>query len=220
LSESLSVNEADCQTLSPGQTTEALCDCRDDTVHDRVMADLSLAKRCLAGEVGAWEQLYSQCQGTLLAAIGNMLGPRGADLSLTDEIAARVWYALVANDGQLLERYGATYYEVGLTTFLQALAKNEIARYFRSETRRRKRECLVVTQESSRQDGLADDIDAALSEFLVTLTPMERRFARRRLLKRADQSHPLADAEKRLSARSYRRWASRIRRKLIGFLES
>ena len=68
-------------------------------------ADGLLAKRCLAGEVAAWEELYAQCHEPLLISIRIMLGPQSADASLVDEIAARVWYALVANDGKLLSRY-------------------------------------------------------------------------------------------------------------------
>ena len=64
-----------------------------------------LAKRCLSGEVAAWEELYAQCHEPLLVSIRIMLGPQSADATLVDEIAARVWYALVANDGELLSRY-------------------------------------------------------------------------------------------------------------------
>ena len=50
-------------------------------------------------------RLYAQCHEPLLLSIRIMLGPRNTDANLVDEIAARVWYALVANDGELL---GAT----------------------------------------------------------------------------------------------------------------
>ena len=36
------------------------------------------------------------------ASVRIMLGPQSGDADVVDEIAARVWYALVANDGELL----------------------------------------------------------------------------------------------------------------------
>ena len=78
---------------------------KDDVETEGICADGLLAKRCLAGEVAAWEQLYAQCHEPLLVSIRIMLGSQSADANLVDEIAARVWYALVANDGELLSRY-------------------------------------------------------------------------------------------------------------------
>lgn len=92
-----------------------------------VHADLLLAERCLAGEPAAWEEFYTQCHEPLLVSVRIMLGPQGSDANLVDEIAARVWYALVANDGELLARYkpdqGAR-----LITFICKLAKDQIVR--------------------------------------------------------------------------------------------
>ncbi len=62
-------------------------------------------ERCLAGEVAAWEELYAQYHDVLLASVRCFLGQARSDHNLVDEIAARVWYALVANDGALLAKY-------------------------------------------------------------------------------------------------------------------
>ena len=77
----------------------------ENAVKAGLSADAALASRCLAGDVAAWEELYAQCHEPLLVSIRVMLGPQSADASLVDEIAARVWYALVAKDGELLARY-------------------------------------------------------------------------------------------------------------------
>ena len=210
-------NEVDFQPLPQGRATGAFTDSADDADRDGVLADLALAERCVAGEVAAWEQLYSQCHIALLAAIRKMLGPRGADFSLADEIAARVWYALVAKDGDLLKQYAARY-TVRLVTFVRALAKNEIARHFRSESRLRKRERLAGTQKSCRDNSLAAESGASLSEFLMTLTPAERGFANTCLLN--CDHHTYSVVQRRSSTRNYRRWATRVLAKLSDFLGS
>jgi hypothetical protein len=140
----LSNNEPDSRALSARRVAGSFSECADDTDHEGIMADVALAKRCVAGEVAAWEQLYGQCQLRLLAAIYTMLGPQGADLTLAHEIAVRVWYALVADDGELLKRYSPKY-GARLIAFMRALARDEISRHLRSERRRRERDRRVAT---------------------------------------------------------------------------
>ncbi len=82
-------------------------------------ADQRLAKRCVKGEVLAWEELYGRFHDPLCTAIRGMLGSGGADLSRIDEIAARVWYALVRDDGELLNRFDPARH-TRLTGFLTA----------------------------------------------------------------------------------------------------
>jgi hypothetical protein len=94
-----------------------------------VHADSLLAKRCCAGEPAAWEQFYAQCHEPLLASIRMMLGLQSSDANLVNDIAARVWYALVENDGALLARYKPDQGTM-LITFMCALAKDQIVRYF------------------------------------------------------------------------------------------
>jgi len=200
--------------LSAQRAAESLSDCADETDHEGILADVALAKRCVAGEVAAWEQLYGQCHDTLLGTIRKMLGPHGADFSSVDEIAARVWYALVANDGELLRRYSPKY-GARLGTFMRALAKDEISRHLRAERRRRKRERRAAVKKSSREQSVAAEMNASLSEFLVTLSPAERGFADSYLLAPANQ--PLPVAEPRPPATSFWRLTSRIRKKLIDF---
>ena len=127
-------NERDSHTLSAQQAGQSRSECDDDTDHEGIVADVALAKRGVAGEVAAWEQLHGQCHDALLATIQNMLGLQGADGGLTDEIAARVWYTLVANDGELLQRYKPKY-GARLITFIGSIAKDEVSRHLRSERR-------------------------------------------------------------------------------------
>ncbi len=184
---------------------------KSDVARVRLRADGLLAKRCVAGEVPAWEELYAQCHDRLRSSVRIMLGPQSSDEDMVNEIAARVWYALVANDGELLAQYdprrGAK-----LITFMRVLAKDEIVRYFRAEMRRRKRK-LAALRERSRRHG--EDVEQPMSllpEFLGTLTPHERAFCNSYLM-----AEPSGTTEHEYSKANAWQLTHRIHRKLLRF---
>ena len=181
--------------------------------HDLLVADSRLAKRCLAGEPAAWEEFYAQCHRPLLVSIEVMLGPDRADPNLVDEIAARVWYALIENDGRLLARYdprrGAR-----LITFLRAVAKSEVCRHFRRQCRRRRREWIALGGRPPHQPADDAEMTATLGEFVQTLTAGEREFYEDHLA-----GHPASRGwvtREPLSANA-RQLTRRIRKKLLRF---
>jgi len=178
----------------------------------RLRADGLLTKRCLAGEVAAWEELYAQCHDPLLVSIRIILGPQNVDASLVDEIAARVWYALVANDGELLSRYKPSR-GARLITFMRALAKDESVRYIRAEVRRRNRELTALRERRQHPDQEGAQPVNALGEFLGTLTPHERVFCNDYLL-----AIPTGEVEQTYSKSNIWQLSHRIRRKLLRFL--
>jgi hypothetical protein len=173
-------------------------------------ADGLLVERCVAGEVAAWEQLYAQCHEPLLVSIGILLGRQSSDASLIDEIAARVWYDLVANDGELLARYDASR-GARLITFLRALAKDEIVRHFREEVRRRNRELSALRERPRQQEKTLGQQLNSLAEFLCTLTPQEKTFCSEYLL-----AEPAAEGP--YSSASIWQLSHRVYHKLLGFL--
>jgi DNA-directed RNA polymerase specialized sigma24 family protein len=175
-------------------------------------ADKLLAGRCLAGEVAAWEELYNQCHRPLQIAIRVMLGRQSADESLVDEIAARVWYALVANDGELLSRY-KPWRGARLITFMRTLAHDEFVRYVRSEVRRRNRELIALGERTHNQSHDGAQQANPLTEFLGTLTPKERVFCNDFLL-----AAPTGTVEESYSRANIWQLSHRIRRKLLRFL--
>ncbi len=183
----------------------------EDTDVTGTHGDGLLAERCLAGEVAAWEQLYAQCHQPLLVSIGILLGRQSSDANLADEIAARVWYALVANDGELLARYDATR-GARLITFLRALAKNEIVRHFREEVRRRNRELSAIRERPRHQERTLSQQVNSLTKFLCTLTPQEKVFCSDYLL-----AEPAA-AEGPYSSASIWQLSHRVYHKLLRFL--
>jgi hypothetical protein len=177
-------------------------------------ADGLLAERCLAGEVAAWEELYGQCHEPLLVSIRIMLGGQSKDVNVVDEIAARVWYALVAKDGERLTRYdpkrGAR-----LVTFLRALAKDEMARHFRGEIRRRKREVVALRGRRKHHRHHAGPPADSLAEFLPTLTPREQVFCNDYLL-----AEPSVAAEQPYTSANVWQLTHRIYQKLLRFLNA
>lgn len=179
-------------------------------VRDRQMVD-----RCLAGEVAAWEGLYAQCHSGLLVSIRILLGHGESDENLVDELAARVWYALVANDGELLARYDAAH-GARLSTFLRAIAKDLVGRHFRTENRRIRREREAVIERPRHGEPAGDGGVESLTRFMATLSPQERAFCGDYLLARP--SEEAVQAQRTYSAANIRQLSSRIQRKLVEFV--
>jgi DNA-directed RNA polymerase specialized sigma24 family protein len=140
--------------------------------------DRRLIDRALAKEPDAWDDLYYRCHQPLLAAIRAIIGSRSADANLIDELAARVWYAVVRDDAKLLNRFDAGR-GCSLTTYLALLAKDEASRLFRSEKRRRRRETVVATSDTkapTKSTPVPGAATITLAEFAATLTPAEKSF--------------------------------------------
>lgn len=197
----------------PGNDGDESSDVANDPAkEEQLLADYRLAQRCAAGEVAAWEEIYAQCHDRLLASIRRMLGGHQHDFSLVDEIAARVWYALVENDGELLLRYdpdrGAT-----LTTFMRILAKDMLRRHFRSERRRYAREQVAAGRQSHHQQSDSEWTEGMLNEFLATLSPGEQAFCHQCLLNAPGDVGPLAYSQTNIWQRT-----SRLYKRLMKFL--
>jgi len=181
-----------------------------------ILADRRLADRCLAGDVAAWEEFYDQCHDSLLVSIDIMLGPHKSDPNLIDELAARAWYAVVANDGELLEQYDSTR-GARLITFLRAVAKGLIGRYFRTERRRRQRERIARRGRPHYHAPELDRTSTAMDEFLESLTPYERGFCGDYLL--SDSPDGGDSGEEILGNSASWQVSHRIRQKLLEFLD-
>jgi hypothetical protein len=138
--------------------------------------DALLAQRCIRGEVAAWEELYHRCHEPLCRGIGIRLGRLANDANLVDEIAARVWYALVDKDGERLLRYDPRR-GAGILTFMKIIAREELSEHFRSEQRRLKHELNSLTHHK-RAAALdrGESVATSLSEFLAKLSPLEQGF--------------------------------------------
>jgi hypothetical protein len=204
----------DCDTDPPvgvevGQTEEP------HVSTDALLADARLAKRCIAGEVAAWDDLYAGCQDRLLASIVALLGGRSEDPNFVDEIAAQVWYALVKNDGELLLRYDPAR-GARLVTFIQTVAKDIWNRHRRSERRRLDREGTASCGKSKHYPAELDRANGTLTEFLESLAPRDRQFFQEHLLENPDE--PPGDESSTESPTSIWQRTRRLYKRLLGFL--
>lgn len=138
-------------------------------------ADIAIVQRCLSGDTAGWEQLYSQQHPRLLKTIGTLFGSNCGDLQLIDEMAARVWFALVRGEARLLARYDPQRH-CRLESFLFGLARIEVLRYLRDERRRKIHEFARGHRHLVENSVTHADFSTVIHEFAATLSPAEKEF--------------------------------------------
>ena len=184
------------------------------------MADALLVKRCLAGERQAWGDLYDGFHELLIDKAMSLLGARPDKREVSDEIAARVWYCLIADDFNLLRQFDG---ERGcrLQSYLATICHHQLLNYRKSEKRRRARETAVSMND---QFQLCDNGDCSETpptlpvEFHDLLTPREKEFCETYLL--ADFSNGEGPEKAGdFSQSNIRQLRTRVRRKLVKFIE-
>ena len=203
--------QRDDASLSPGECIDGPVRRKGPSL-EKLQADAALVARCRAGEVDAWDALYHRFHPPLLRAIEGLLGSPQRDPELVDELAARVWYALIDNDGALLGRFHVTK-NARLGTFIRAVARDNVARYLREERRRIRREAEVCRSKMHPTVTAPDESRATLSEFRETLTDGEKVFLDDRLAE--EPSGPVAPPDE--STPRIWQLTSRLRRKLLAF---
>lgn len=178
----------------------------------KVAGDRRLVDRCLTGETAAWSELYQCCHPKLMSAVRTLLGSAGQDFSLVDEVAARVWYALVKDGGELLSRFDQ-HRGCRLTTFVSSIAKREIKQLMRSEKRRMSRERKASRSEIQAEGPLTSLTADFQEQFLDKLTRSERTYFECVLV-------PSVPAEDDPAYSPDNRWQlqHRVRKKLEAFL--
>ena len=174
----VAVNEQDSNNAGSSQMEETAT---TSTPGQGAADDRALVDRCLAGDENAWELLYHHCHPALIKGVRYLLGNDNRDVNLVEEIAARVWYLLLKNDGELLGRFDPTR-DCRLPAYLVGFARNEILQYHRAERRRRSHEAtggrlLLAGQRSSDLPVLA-----MIDEFAMTLNTREQEFLEEHLL--------------------------------------
>jgi DNA-directed RNA polymerase specialized sigma24 family protein len=180
-------------------------------VPDRLDGDRALVAAAIQGNPGAWSHLYERFHERLLSASRAILRRYHADSHLIDEIAARVWYALIKDDFDLLRRYD-TNRGCRFSTFLSLLAKNETKMFLRSERRRRDRE--RVSSRTLDQIAQIEFDTQSAEEFLLTLTPTERTFYQQVLVHSDEPAEGNAD----YSSSNVWQLTRRVKKKLQAFL--
>ena len=186
----------------------------------RTMAtERQIIERCLQGDPAAWSMVYQRFHEPLASSVRSFLGKAGQDRNLVEEICARVWYALVRNNFELLARFD-TQRGVRLTTFLTLLAKTQARLLLRSERRRRTREQVASKPEVRPPEATSWGV-LADHDFLATLSPAEQAFFQNVLV--ADVVRPASPSQAPDCGEKYSRQYSwqlrhRVRRKLEEFL--
>lgn len=181
------------------------------------MSERQVIERCLQGDATAWSIIYQRFHDPLVSSVRAFLGKAGNDRDLVEEICARVWYALVRNNFELLARFDVER-GVQLTTFLALLAKTQARLLLRSERRRRAREQVASRPEAHPPEAISWNV-LADHDFLTTLSPAERAFLRNVLV--ADvvqQAQPPAQGGEHYSRQYAWQLRHRVRRKLEFFL--
>jgi hypothetical protein len=175
--------------------------------------DRELVDRCMSGEPNAWSLMYERFHVSLMSSIRAFLGRAGHDFHTIEEIAARVWYALIRDDFALLGKFDAAR-NCRLSTFLSMLAKTEARLLIRSERRRKSREQTASKSELNGQKPRQGGDVLSEQEFLSTLTPAERTFYADVLLRSEAAEGDLPYTQQNLWQLRHR-----VRKKLERFLE-
>jgi DNA-directed RNA polymerase specialized sigma24 family protein len=178
---------------------------------------MQMLQRCLQGDERAWERLYRKCHPRLRKAIELLLGPDAADVHVIEEIAARVWYAVLKDDCRLLETFDPER-DSGLDSFLMGLARIEILRYTRSERRRHSHEMSGGRRRLEERRVSDWQLANMMEEFASTLTPIERAFMER-FLTGPTENEPDPEPDELPPTTVWTR-RYRIRRKLDRFLDN
>ncbi len=197
---------------APIRADELTCGGREARANFKA-EEQSLVDRCRNGDEAAWAEMHKRCHECLIKQIRYSLGTFGRDSNLVEEIAARVWFGLVADDGHLLARFQPDKGN-GLEKYLAAIARYEVLRHQRSEFRRRRRERETQAMRgSNRDDRELREMALDVKGFLPQLTPREREFFDHVLI--GNNGHHL-----QISAPNAWQLRHRIRKKLVEFLQS
>jgi DNA-directed RNA polymerase specialized sigma24 family protein len=171
-------------------------------------AEDALIQRCIAGEQDSWFIFYRDYHQALLGAVLVMLG-RHSNPELAEEIAARVWASLILQNGNRLKAFDPE--RGALTTYLAALAHQEMLRWFRPRSKQGQE---VPLHNEQRAVSAAEMLPGFLWEgFVATLTRKERWYWDTYVMDPPDTPPP-AD----MSPGNFRKLKQRVLQKLNHFL--
>lgn len=121
--------------------------------------DRHLLKQCLDREPGAWKEFVDRFAGVFVHVIQHTAQARSVQLSAhdTDDLAADIFLALVANDFEVLRRFRG---DSSLATYLTVIARRIVVH---EVTRRRMAEALghVKTHAAALEQAHAGEFDGS-----------------------------------------------------------
>ncbi|HEV3262941.1 MAG TPA: hypothetical protein VG013_39260 [Gemmataceae bacterium] len=169
-------------------------------------AESVLLRQCLDGDEAAWKLFALRHWPLLLDAVARLAGSKGADGEFVEEIADRVWCSLFVPDRSRLLAFDVG--RGGLSTYLAALAWQELLLDYREEERRKR---LRVRMPRRHQDQRIEMPEQRIiqEEFEARLPPRERQFFRECLLRMAAEGPPWSGTDnnaRQLKHCLLRRW--------------
>ena len=177
------------------------------TVFPETPGQHKLVGQMRAHDPAAWHQFWDHYWGMVLQTVGMLLGAKGNNQLLVEELASNVMVALSANNCRRLAAYDPA--RGSLATFLKILAHQEVCRWHRSQ-RQGHAQAVPFSCCGLPEAAVSDYPEPMwLADYLTTLTLPEQDYVRQRLGARSKSA--LAE---RLSPRSRRRLARSAREKL------
>jgi DNA-directed RNA polymerase specialized sigma24 family protein len=150
--------------------------------------EYDLVQRALTGDQHAWYLLFHEQQPRLIAKVRQLLGPLHRHDDLAEEVAARVWYAVLADDYHLLSVYDPNRGRLG--TFLGRRALLEMLTLLRSHANRNRHESCYRNRRTEAVVQLSLPEALIWQEIMPQLTDTERHFFQQHLLSRSTSPLP------------------------------
>jgi DNA-directed RNA polymerase specialized sigma24 family protein len=150
--------------------------------------EYDLVQRVLTGDQHAWYLLFHDQQPRLIARVRQLLGPMHRHEDLAEEVAARVWCAVLADDGHLLRVYDPKCGRLG--TYLGRRAYFEMISLLRTSANRSRHESGYRRRRTEAVEQLALPETLVWQEILPRLTDTERHFFHEYLLCRSSSPLP------------------------------
>ncbi len=137
--------------------------------------DQRLVRECMAGDAAAWRRLYASYYARLVAYAGAVLRREGRrDANLADEMAERVFVALLIGPRPLLEQYDPA--QAPLWEYLKALGRRRLRALLRDRHERQAR--MTPLPSPPLPDPRADTVplQTLVEELRVQLPPRQQEF--------------------------------------------
>jgi hypothetical protein len=168
-------------------------------------ADVALVKRCREHDEDAWRELFDERCKMLAHYVAKLLGSRGLDESLVNDIVSRVTELLVRHP-RVLDKFDPE--RAPLAGYLAHLARRQIERVRKSEARQQFG-ARVPLQDAhvAIADALAS-LQIALADFIISLSPAQKKFLLEYLLRPPEERTCV------YTQRQIYNFTHRIRRKL------
>jgi DNA-directed RNA polymerase specialized sigma24 family protein len=153
-----------------------------------LITDRLLAKRCLAHDDAAWQQLYDRYEPVLARFISRLLYSGAVDGNSPADIAHDVLTSLCDDNYRRLRRYKAG--RRPLLVYLCVLARQRVQALLRRERCRKKHEVCLADYDPPDPGITVAFLEAGLQAVSEALTRQELKYYQQKLLGNREQTAP------------------------------